>query len=176
MACLPVEIAGHNRMWRHMIVEGIRNDPAWRGGGYETQPIQGLRTAASILQIAGFAPLHLQVAFPDRESAEAYIDERVARMLASVDANDMIYQFESSRNYDPWPRLDRIRTPMTWVNSADDFINPAEYGIAEEAARRMPGVRYVLVPASSETRGHGTHTWAHFWRDGLVDLLARTSD
>ena len=174
MACLPVEIAGHNRMWRHMLVEGIRQDPAWRGGDYDVQPVQGLRTAASILQIAGFAPLHLQQAFPDRRSAEAYIEERIARTLSAVDANDMIYQFESSRNYDPRPGLDRIRTPMTWVNSADDFINPADYGIAEAAAARMPSTRYVLIPASAETRGHSTHTWARFWERELADLLART--
>jgi homoserine O-acetyltransferase len=174
MACLPVEIAGHNRMWRRLIVEGIRSDPAWQGGNYAAQPAQGLRTAASILQIAGFAPLYLQRAYPDRQSAEAYIDQRVAGTLANVDANDMIYQFEASRDYDPEPGLDRIRTPMTWVNSADDFINPPDYGIAEDVARRMPGVRYILVRATIDTRGHGTHTWARFWRHELIDLLQRT--
>jgi homoserine O-acetyltransferase len=176
MACLPVEIAGHNRMWRRMAVETIRHDPAWQQGNYTAQPLTGLRGAASILQIAGFAPLYLQRAYPNRASAEAYIDERVERALAGLDANDMIYQLEASRNYNPWPRLDRIRTTMTWVNSADDFINPPDYGIAEDAARRAPGVRYILVHATSDTRGHGTHTWARFWRQELIDLLARTED
>ena len=174
LACLPVEIAGHNRMWRRAAVEGIRRDPAWQGGDYREQPLQGLRTAVSLLQVAGFAPLYLQRAYPDRLSAEAYIVERIDRDLATRDANDLIYQLESSRNYHPWPRLGRIRVPMTWVNSADDFINPPDYGIAEEAARRVPGLRYVLVPASAETRGHGTHTWARFWRRELIDLLARS--
>jgi homoserine O-acetyltransferase/O-succinyltransferase len=174
MACLPVEIAGHNRMWRRMAVEGIRRDPAWAEGNYTAQPVQGLRTAASLLQVAGFAPLYLQRAYPSREAAEAYIVERVERDIGTRDANDLIYQLEASRSYNPLPNLERIRTPMTWVNSADDFINPPDYGIAEAAARRMASVRYVLIPASAETRGHGTHTWARFWQAELVDLLRRT--
>ncbi|HYD37768.1 MAG TPA: alpha/beta fold hydrolase [Allosphingosinicella sp.] len=174
MACLPTEIAGHNRMWRKLVVEGIKADPAWAGGNYSGQPLQGLRTAVSILQIAGFAPLYLQKAYPTREAAEAYILDRVAKDLPTRDANDLIYQIEASRNYDPWPRLERIRTPLTWVNSADDFINPAEYGIAEDAARRLKTGRYILIRATSDTRGHGTHSWAKFWRQELIDLLART--
>jgi len=174
MACLPVEIAGHNRMWRRMAIEGIRRDPAWAEGNYAGQPVQGLRTAVSLLQTAGFAPLYLQVAYPARDAAEAYIVERVERDIATRDANDLIYQLEASRTYNPLPQLERIRTPMTWVNSADDFINPPDYGIAEAAAARMPTARYVLIPASAESRGHGTHTWARFWKDHLIDLLRRT--
>jgi homoserine O-acetyltransferase len=174
MACLPVEIAGHNRMWRRAAIEGIRHDPAWAEGNYAAQPAQGLRTAVSLLQIAGFAPLYLQRAFPDRASAEAYIVERIDRDIGTRDANDLIYQLEASRTYDPLADLERIRAPMAWINSADDFINPPDYGIAEAAARRMPTVRYMLIPASADTRGHGTHTWARFWKDKLVDLLRRT--
>jgi homoserine O-acetyltransferase/O-succinyltransferase len=174
MACLPTEIAGHNRMWRRAAVEGIRRDPAWQEGNYSRQPLQGLRTAVSLLQVAGFAPLYLQRAYPDRQTSDAYMVERIERDIASRDANDLIYQLEASRGYNPWPRLDAIRVPMTWVNSADDFINPPGYGLAEEAARRLPSVRYVLIPASAETRGHSTHTWARFWKQELIDLLART--
>jgi homoserine O-acetyltransferase/O-succinyltransferase len=174
MACLPVEIAGHNRMWRKAAVEGIRSDPAWAGGDYRSQPLQGLRTAVSILQIAGFAPLYLQKAYPTRETADAYITERIDRDLPTRDANDLIYQLEASRTYDPRPALERIRVPMTWVNSSDDFINPPDYGIGEEAARRMKTARYVLIRANPDTRGHSTHSWARFWRQELIDLLART--
>jgi homoserine O-acetyltransferase/O-succinyltransferase len=174
LACLPVEIAGHNRMWRRAAVEGIRADPAWAGGDYRGQPLMGLRTAVSLLQVAGMAPLHLQRAYPDRATAEAYIVERIERDIAARDANDLIYQLEASRTYDPEPGLERIRVPMTWVNSADDFINPHDYGIAEAAMRRMATARYVLIPASAETRGHGTHSWARFWKQHLTDLLART--
>jgi homoserine O-acetyltransferase len=174
LACLPVQIAGHNRMWRKAAVEGIRSDPAWQEGNYRTQPLQGLRTAVSLLQVAGFAPLHLQKAYPTREAADAAILERIARDLPSRDANDLLYQLEASRTYDPSPHLERIRVPLTWVNSEDDFVNPPGYGIAEDAARRLKSGRYVLVRATSDTRGHGTHTWARFWRQELIDLLART--
>lgn len=174
MACLPIEIAGHNRMWRKVAVEGIKADPAWQGGNYKSQPVQGLRTASSLLQVAGGAPLYLQKAYPDRESAEAFIVERIQRDIAGRDANDLIYQLEASRTYDPSGELDRITVPITWVNSEDDFINPPGYGIAERAAARMKNARYVLIPATSETRGHSTHTWAKFWKQELIDLLART--
>ena len=174
MACLPTEIAGHNRMWRRAAVEGIRSDPAWQEGNYTAQPLQGLRTAVSLLQVAGFAPLYLQRAHPTRESAETYIVERIERDIPTRDANDLIYQLEASRTYNPLPNLERIRVTMTWVNSGDDFINPPDYGIAEAAAARLPTARYVLIPASAETRGHGTHTWARFWRQELIDLLWRT--
>jgi len=174
MACLPTEIAGHNRMWRDAAIQGIEADPAWAGGEYRSEPSQGLRTAVSLLQVAGFAPLYLQKAYPTRAAADAYIEERIAKDLPTRDANDLIYQLDASRTYNPWPGLERIRAPIVWVNSEDDFINPPGYGIAEEAARRMKTARYILVRATSDTRGHGTHTWARFWRQELVDLLART--
>jgi len=174
MACLPTAIAGHNRMWRKAAIEGIEADPAWSGGEYRTEPLQGLRTAVSLLQVAGFAPLYLQKAYPTLDSADAYIVERIAKDLPTRDANDLIYQLDASRRYDPWPGLERIRTPIAWINSSDDFINPSEYGIAEDAARRMKTARYILIRATSDTRGHGTHTWAKFWRQELIDLLART--
>jgi homoserine O-acetyltransferase len=174
MACLPTEIAGHNRMWRKAAIEGIEADPAWAGGEYKAEPVQGLRTAVSLLQVAGFAPLYLQKAYPTRETADAYIVDRIAKDLPTRDANDLIYQLDASRSYNPWPKLERIAVPTVWVNSGDDFINPPDYGIAEDAARRMKTVRYVLVRATSDTRGHGTHTWAKFWRQELIDLLART--
>jgi homoserine O-acetyltransferase len=174
LACLPTQIAGHNRMWRQLAVQGIRADSAWAAGNYTAQPVQGLRTAVSVLQIAGMAPLWLQREYPTRDSADAYLAGRVERDLATRDANDLIYQLEASRTYDPLPSLERIRAPITWINSADDFINPPEYGVAEAAARRMPGARYILIPRSADTRGHGTHTWARFWKAELIDLLRRT--
>src|SRR6476661_636128 len=174
LACLPTEIAGHNRMWRDAAINGIEADPAWAGGDYRAEPLQGLRTAETLLQIAGFAPLYLQKAYPTRAAADAYIEERIARALPTLDANDLIYQLDSSRTYNPWPGLERITAPLVWVNSEDDFINPSGYGIAEDAARRMKTGRYVLIRATSDTRGHGTHTWAKFWRQELIDLLRRT--
>jgi homoserine O-acetyltransferase len=174
LACFPIEIAGHNRMWRRLAIEGIRKDPAWANGDYASQPVQGLRTAASILQIAGFAPRYLQHEFPTRGAADAYIVERVERDIGMRDANDLIYQLEASRNYDPRPGLERIRAPILWINSEDDFINPAGNEAVTILHDRLPTVHYVLVPQSPETRGHGTHTWARFWKQWVVELLRRT--
>lgn len=174
MACEPVEIAGLNRMWRQLAIDGIRADPAYAGGEYRTQPVQGLRTAASLLFVAGAAPLNLQAAYPTREPAIAYARERVARQIAGLDANDLIYALDSSRSYDPWPGLERITAPVTWVNSADDFINPRLLDFPQRAVARMPNARFRLIPETPGTRGHGTHTWARFWKRDLADLLART--
>lgn len=174
MACLPMQIAGHNRMWRKAAMHGIMSDPAWNNGNYQTPPVQGLRMAVSLLQVAGFAPLYLQKEFPTRDAADAYIVERVEADIPRRDANDLIYQLDASRTYDPSKDLEKITTPMTWINSSDDFINPWDYGLAEKFAERLPGGRYVLIKATDETRGHGTHTWAKFWKDELIDLLKRT--
>ncbi|MBB6426215.1 alpha/beta fold hydrolase [Sphingopyxis sp. JAI128] len=174
LACQPVEIAGLNRMWRQMLIDGIKSDPAWMGGEYKSQPKLGLRTAASLSVIAGGAPLNLQKNYPTREAAASYARERIERDIASRDANDMIYQFESSRTYNPWPGLEKITAPMTWINSADDFINPRNLPYPAEALKRMPNARFRLIAESDETRGHGTHTWAVHWKADLVDLLARS--
>lgn len=174
MACQPVEIAGQNRMWRQLLIDGIKADPAWMGGEYKSQPALGLRTAASLSVIAGGAPLNLQKNYPTRDAAAAYARERVERDIASRDANDMIYQFESSRTYNPWPGLEKITAPMTWINSADDFINPRNLSYPEQAVKRMPNARFRLIAESDETRGHGTHTWAVQWKADLIDLLARS--
>lgn len=174
LACQPMEIAGLNRIWRQLLIDGIKADPVWAGGNYKSQPMQGLRTAASMLLVAGGAPLNLQKALPTREAATAYARTRVDASVASLDANDLIYQVEASRTYDPWPRLEAITAPVTWINSADDFINPRNLDVPQRAIARMPNARFRLIPESAETRGHGTHTWARFWKADLIDLLART--
>ncbi|MBZ6377711.1 alpha/beta fold hydrolase [Pacificimonas aurantium] len=174
MACLPAEIAGRNRMWRMAAMDMIKTDPAWQGGNYETQPVHGIRGATYLGIIAGSAPVYLQKEYPTREEAEAYLEERIEAAVPNIDANDYLYYFNSSRNYNPWPDLEKIEAPMTWMNSADDFINPPGLRMAEAAAARMPTVRYILIPEDETTQGHSTHTWAKFWQDELVDLLQRT--
>jgi homoserine O-acetyltransferase len=174
LACEPIEIAGLNRMWRQMLIDGIERDPAWQGGNYRAEPEQGLRTAASILVIAGSAPLNFQKQFPRREAAVAHVEEAVPAYIRGMDANDTIYQFDSSRNYNPWPNLEKITAPMMWVNSADDFINPRNLPIPQQAVKRMKNAQFRLIPESSETHGHGTHTWAKFWKADLSALLARS--
>ena len=138
--------------------------------------MQGLRTATSILAVAGGAPLQLQAAYPTRDAAATEIRARIERDIASRDANDMIYQFESSRNYNPWPNLERITAPMMWLNSADDFINPRNFSYPREAIARIgDNARFRLIEETPSTRGHGTHTWAVNWKQDLVELLVRTN-
>jgi homoserine O-acetyltransferase len=164
-------IAGRNRMMRYMAIEDIKRDPAWQNGDYKSEPIQGLRAANEITFIMGSAPLLLQKAAPTRSAAEAYIDKYLDRAVANTDANDLIYYFNASRNYDPSQHLDRITVPVMWINSADDFINPPELGIAEQMVKKMPDAKFVLIPISDATYGHGTHTHAAVWKDYLVELL-----
>jgi homoserine O-acetyltransferase/O-succinyltransferase len=174
LACEPIEIAGLNRMWRQMLIDAIEADPAWNRGNYTSEPMQGLRTAESILVIAGGAPLYLQAQYPTREAATAYVRQAVTNGMKGLDANDMIYQFDSSRTYNPWPGLETISAPLTWVNSADDFINPRNLSVPQQAVKRMKNARFRLIPESADTHGHGTHTWAKFWKADLIELLKRS--
>ena len=174
MACEPIEIAGLNRMWRQLAINGIEADPAWKGGNYRTQPIDGLRTAQSLLFVAGSAPLNYQTAYPTNASASVFAEERVRTAMLDLDANDLIYQLDSSRTYNPWADLEKIKAPLTWVNSADDFINPRNLPFPAQALKRMPTAHFRLIPESVDTHGHGTHTWAQFWKADLSALLARS--
>jgi homoserine O-acetyltransferase len=174
LACEPIEIAGLNRMWRQMVIDGIENDPAWNSGDYASEPTQSLRAAESIVQIVGGAPLNYQARFPTRDRAAAEIRARIDHYLPTLDANDTIYQFDSSRNYNPWPNLERITTPMMWINSADDFINPRNFDYPQRAMPRMPNARYRLIAETADTHGHSTHTWAANWKQDLIELLARS--
>jgi len=171
LACLPVQIAGRNRMWRKMVMDAIRNDPAWAAGEYKDEPQMALRTAADLLIIAGSAPHQMHKTYPTREAADKYVEDSVGKDLATLDANDLLYQVDASRNYDPSGALEKITARVMWVNSADDFINPPELGIAEREAKRLKNGRFVLIPTSDQTHGHGTHTWAAVWQQYLAKLL-----
>jgi homoserine O-acetyltransferase/O-succinyltransferase len=170
LASLPIQISGRNRVWRDMIVDDLRNDPGYRGGEYAAQP-NGLKAAVDMLWIFGSAPLYDQSLLPTRDAADAYYENTVKKLVSRYDANDMIYQFESSRDYDPEPDLGKIVAPLLAVNSADDQINPPELGILEREIRMVPHGRYRLIPISAETRGHGTHTLAALWQHDLATLL-----
>jgi homoserine O-acetyltransferase len=174
LACEPVEIAGLNRMWRQLAIDAIEADPDWRGGNYAAEPATGLRAAENLLFVAGAAPLYYQAQYPTRQGASAFAEERVASGIKELDANDLIYQLDSSRNYNPWPNLDRIKVPLMWINSADDFINARNLPFPQQALKRMPTARFRLIPETPDTRGHGTHTWAKFWKADLISLLARS--
>jgi homoserine O-acetyltransferase len=155
-----------------MIIDAIRNDPAWDHGDY-TAPPPGLRTVKEILLIMNSSPLTLQKAAPTRDAADDYL----ARYLShpAADANDLLYFIEASRNYDPSAHLERIAVPVMWVNSADDTINPPELGIAERFVTRMPRAHFILIPTSDQTSGHGTNSQAAIWSQYLIQLLAESA-
>jgi homoserine O-acetyltransferase/O-succinyltransferase len=169
-ACLPAPIAGRNRMMRYMAIQAIKQDPAWLGGEYKTEPLQSLRTVEGILLVMTSSPLQMQKQAATRELAESYVDRYLAR-ASSMDANDAIFYLNASRNYNPSPHLEKIIVPVLWINSADDYVNPPELHIAETIVKRMPKARFVLIPISDATRGHGTHTQAAVWQNYLADLL-----
>ena len=171
MACLPIAIAGRNRVWREMVMEAIRKDPDWKDGEYKEEPIRALRTVQDLLAIAGSAPLLMQKTLPTREAADKYVLDSVEARIASLDANDTLYHLNASRNYNPSPLLEKISVPVVWINSTDDFINPPELGIAERESKRLRNGTFVLIPASESTHGHGTHTWAAFWLQYMKQLL-----
>jgi homoserine O-acetyltransferase/O-succinyltransferase len=171
LACLPVQIAGRNRVWRKMVIDGIRQDPDWQNGDYATEPRAALRIWADFLIIAGSAPLVMQNKLPTRDAADKYLDDSVKRITANSDANDVLYAVNASRNYDSSATLDKITAPVVFINSADDFINPPELGIAEREIKKVKNGRFVLLPISDKTHGHGTHTDAAVWQQYLRELL-----
>jgi len=175
LACQPVQIAGRNRVWRKMVMDAIRKDPEWKGGEYSGEPQQGLRTALDLLLIAGSAPLYMQKTLPTRDAADKYLDDYFKARFAGLDANDLLYQVNASRNYDPSPQLEKITAHVTYINSADDFINPPELGMAEREIKKVKNARFVLIPISDETRGHGTHTEAVIWKQYLAESLEQSA-
>ncbi len=170
LASLPVEIAGRNRMMRKMIIDSIMNDSEWKGGEYD-EPPPGLVAATYPLIFMVSSPLQWQKEAPTREEAEAFFAARVERYSTGLEANDLIYQFDSSRDYDPSPHLDKIKAPLLAINSADDQVNPPELGILEREIEKVPNGTYVLLPITDQTRGHGTHSIPAIWGSYLEELL-----
>src|SRR5438046_2911339 len=174
LASLPTQISGRNRAWRRLVADAIRNDPAWNGGDYKTQP-QSLRTAAEMLWFMSSNPVLRQKEAPALAKTDEALDKFVADIVKADDANDVLYALEASRDYDPGPDLEKIRAPLLAINSADDLINPPELGILEREIKRVPHGRALVIPLSEKTRGHGSHTTAALWRDELVRLLTESA-
>lgn len=170
LASLPGQISGRNRMWRRALIDAIRNDPAWHQGNYAEQP-PSLRTALSLILFMSSNAVLRQEAMPTLAASDIAMDEMLAPMLDSYDANDLLYQVSASHDYDPAPGLEQIVAPLTAVNFADDLINPPELGILEREIARVPRGKAVVMPMGSETVGHGTHTLARVWRGHLAALL-----
>ena len=172
LACLPTAIAGRNRIMRRMLMDAIRTDPEWRDGNYTAQP-RGLAAAHQILFLMSSAPLVQQRDAPTRDAADSLWLAWLAQRLRPADANDMLYQFDASRDYDPIPLLGGVTVPVLHINSADDLINPPELGIAERLLARVPSARFVLIPVGPTTRGHGTHTAAAVWKAEVGPFIER---
>jgi homoserine O-acetyltransferase len=173
LASQPVEIAGRNRMMRRMMEDAIRTDPEWNNGEYKQQP-HGLAAALDILLIMGSSPLRMQKDEPTREQADKFLEDYIVARMKTTDANDMLYYFDASRNYNPEPQLEKITAPLIAVNSADDQVNPPELKIIDRDIQRVKNGQYVLLPITDQTRGHGTHSWPAIWGNHLADLLQKS--
>ncbi len=171
LASVPTQIAGRNRIMRTMIMDSITHDPAWRGGEYTEQPRQGLTGAINLLMMMTSSPIGWHKSGPTRDAADAYYADQMKSRFAANDANDMLYQFDSSRDYDPSPNLEKITAALLAINSADDVVNPPELGIMEKLIVRVKRGRYVLIPTSDQTRGHGTHSLPAIWGSYLAEFL-----
>ncbi len=174
LACLPAQVAGRNRMERRLIVDAIRNDPEWKGGDYETQP-QGLTTALRMIAMSAGSVKQMHLQARTQEETDRLLDRMVQQRMKNADANDLLYAWDASRDYDPGPGLGKIRAAVLAVNFADDERYPPQLGILEREIARVPGGRFVLVPASDATRGHASGGQAALWKDYLLELLAHTA-
>jgi homoserine O-acetyltransferase len=174
LASLPTEISGRNRGWRRMVIDAIRNDPAWNSGEYKTQP-PSLRTAAEMLWFMSSNPVLRQNESPTLATTDENLDKFVDQIVKTNDATDVLYAIEASRDYDPSPNLEKIRAQLLAINSADDLINPPELGILEREIKRVPHGRAIVIPLSDKTRGHGSHTIAALWKEQLSTLLRESA-
>jgi len=176
LASAPVEIAGRNRLFRKMVQESIRRDPDWKNGDYTTPPLRALSAVVFVTALMSSAPHQMYRRAPTRVQADEMFDKEYAVKIGLADANDILYHFDSSRNYNPWPDLEKIKARLVAINSADDEVNPPDLGIMEEAMKRIPGARYVLIPTGPETTGHSTHSRAKLWKQELERLLLDSAE
>jgi homoserine O-acetyltransferase len=174
LASLPSQISGRNRAWRRVIIDAITNDPHWQGGEYTSQP-PSLRIAAQMIYLVSDNPVRRQNASPTLAKADAALDAYVANFVRTNDANNVLYAYRASEDYDPAPKLGQIVAPLLAVNSADDLVNPPELGVLEREIARVPRGRAVIIPSSEKTAGHGTHTLAAVWKSYLEELLKISS-
>jgi homoserine O-acetyltransferase len=174
LASLPTQISGRTRVWRRLIIDAIRTDPEWRAGDYEEQP-RGLRLALEMSWLMGNNPVQRLKEAPTLAKADLVLEQYLRERLPKTDANNFLYAFEASYDYDPAPGLPKIKAPLLAVNFADDLINPPELGVLEREIKRVKRGEAIVIPMSEETRGHGTHTLAPIWKTHLEKLLKQTA-
>jgi homoserine O-acetyltransferase/O-succinyltransferase len=170
LASNPVEIGGRNRVWRKFLIDAIEKDPTWKHGDYTEQP-RGLASAIGFLMMATSVPLQWQKQFPTIAAADKYVEDQVASRSKNTDANDMLYYYHAIEDYNPEPHLSKITSPLLAINSADDFVNPPELPMMQNLIRKVPEGRFILIPISDETRGHGTHSLPAIWGGELLKFL-----
>jgi homoserine O-acetyltransferase/O-succinyltransferase len=173
LASVPGPISGRNRMWRKMIIDAVQNDPDYEGGDY-TGPLRAMAFVGDMLSFMGGNPITHYRAHPTLASVDSAMADTGERFMRTRDANDILYAFRASEDYDPAPDLEKIQAPLVAINSADDLINPPELRILEKEIVRVKRGRAVVIPLSDETVGHGTHTKAVVWKRYLAELLTMT--
>ncbi len=173
LASLPVQISGRNRIWRDMVADDITSDPGYDNGNYSSQP-HSMKAVYDLLWFVGSAPLYDQSLLPTGTAADVYYKDTILPRVARYDANDTLYQIEASRDYDPQAQLGSIVAPLLAINSADDQINPPELGILQREITHVRRGSFVLLPITTQTRGHGTHTLPAIWHQYLARLLQET--
>jgi homoserine O-acetyltransferase len=174
LASLPGPISGRNRIWRKVLMDAIRTDPGWAGGDYSTQP-EGLRIAGGMMLLMASNPRLHYLQAPSLAAADEELSEYEDRFVRTHDANDVVYAFAASEDYDPSPDLEKIEAPLIAVNTADDLINPPDLGILEEGIARVKHGRAIVIPEGPETVGHGSHTKASLWKQYLAELLGESA-
>jgi len=170
LASLPTQISGRNRVWRRVIIDAIRTDPEWQGGNYQTQP-RGMRLALEMSYFMANNPVQRLKEAPTLATVDAALDQYVNTRFAQTDANDYLYAFEASHDYDPGPGLEKIKAPLLAINFADDLINPPELRVLETEIKRVKRGKAIVIPLGEQTRGHGTHTLAPVWKKHLAKFL-----
>jgi homoserine O-acetyltransferase/O-succinyltransferase len=175
LACSTVEIGGRNRIFRKVLMDAIRNDPGYQNGEYKQQPA-ALRTLLGLILVEITSPIRMQRQYPTREMADAALKEFVDSRIRDSDANDVLYAWDASRNYDPSGKLDQIKASVMWVNSANDAVNPPELGIAEEQIKKVKRWHFALLPIGDLTRGHSTHSYPTAWKQYLAEQLKQVEE
>jgi homoserine O-acetyltransferase len=173
MAAQPAEMSGRNWMMRRMLVESIRQDPAWEHGNYSVQP-PSLRLAGTMFAIAtSGGTLAYQALAPTSAKADKAVNDMLAAPQKN-DANDVIYQWASAADYNAAPGLTRIQAPLLAINAADDERNPPETGTMQASLKQLKHARLLLIPGSAETRGHATTIDATFYARQLDAFMQET--